>query len=65
MACRGIVTNHFFGRVVLLRMNASNLIFIFDYPQTSITHPCEICFHRVGSLSMTRVIYLSEPLCLK
>jgi hypothetical protein len=25
MVCRGIVTNHFFGRVVLLRMNAPNL----------------------------------------
>jgi hypothetical protein len=25
MMCRGIVTNHFFGRVVLLRMNAPNL----------------------------------------
>jgi hypothetical protein len=25
MMCRGIVTNYFFGRVVLLRMNAPNL----------------------------------------
>jgi hypothetical protein len=25
MICHGIVTNHFFGRVVLLRVNAPNL----------------------------------------
>jgi hypothetical protein len=25
MICRGIMTHHFFGRVVLLRMNAPNL----------------------------------------
>jgi hypothetical protein len=35
-----------------------------SYPQTSIMHPCETGFHRVGPLSMTWVTSLSELLYL-